>query len=67
LIGVSSLQVGSKDIEVSYFLVRFREMGTADEQRETRWVTFDAADSLLTYEDARRFLAIVRRLVAGPK
>jgi 8-oxo-dGTP pyrophosphatase MutT (NUDIX family) len=65
LIGVSSMQVGSKDVEVSYFLVRFKELGKAAEERETKWVTFDAADTLLTYDDARRYLGIVRRLVAA--
>jgi 8-oxo-dGTP pyrophosphatase MutT (NUDIX family) len=63
LVGVSSLQVGSKDVEVSYFLVRFKETGTASEQRESRWVSFDTADSLLTYQDARRFLGMVKRMV----
>jgi 8-oxo-dGTP pyrophosphatase MutT (NUDIX family) len=67
LIGVSSLQIGAKDVEVSYFLVRFKAMGTAAEQRETKWATFDVASSLLTYDDARRYLGIVRRMVAGAK
>ena len=67
LIGVSSLQIGSKDVEVSYFLVRFKALGTAAEERETRWVTFDTAASLLTYDDARRFLGIAKRLVTRPK
>jgi hypothetical protein len=67
LIGVSNVQVGTREIEVSYFLVRFKSFGDAEEQRETRWVTFDIANSLLTYDDARRHLAIVRRLVAGSR
>jgi 8-oxo-dGTP pyrophosphatase MutT (NUDIX family) len=67
LIGVSTVQVGTKEVEVSYFLVRFKALGTADEQRETKWVTFDTANSLLTYEDARRHLGVVKRLVAGSK
>jgi 8-oxo-dGTP pyrophosphatase MutT (NUDIX family) len=67
LIGVSNIQVGSKEIEVTYFLVRFKAFGTAAEERETRWVSLEAAEALLTYQDARRFLGIVKRLVTGPK
>jgi 8-oxo-dGTP pyrophosphatase MutT (NUDIX family) len=67
LIGVSNLQIGSKEVEVTYFLVRFKALGTAAEEREARWVTFDVAASLLTYDDARRFLGIVKRMVTRPK
>jgi 8-oxo-dGTP pyrophosphatase MutT (NUDIX family) len=67
LVGVSSLEVGTKEVEVSYFLVRFKAIGTAAEKRETKWASFDVAASLLTYDDARRYLGIVRRMVAGSK
>jgi 8-oxo-dGTP pyrophosphatase MutT (NUDIX family) len=67
LVGVSSLQVGAKEVEVSYFLVRFKAMGTAAEKRETKWASFAVAASLLTYDDARRYLGIVRRMIAGSR
>lgn len=65
LVGVSTIQAGPRLLEVSYFKVRFTAAGVATESRETRWVSFEDAQRLLTYEDARRHLAIVRRLVGS--
>src|SRR5262249_38143807 len=36
LIRGAVIQVGSRDVMVSYFLVRFKELGSAGEERETR-------------------------------
>jgi 8-oxo-dGTP pyrophosphatase MutT (NUDIX family) len=63
LVGISSFRAGARQIEVSYYLVWFIGNAPADEARETRWLTFDAARAALTYEDARRYVDAVERMV----
>ena len=63
LVGISSFRAGGRQIEVSYYLVWFIGYAPADEARETRWLTFDAARAALTYEDARRYVDAVARMV----
>ena len=63
LVGVSSFRTGSKLVEVSYYLVWFKREGLPAEPREKQWLTFDAARATLSYEDARRFLDTVERLL----
>jgi len=65
LVGVSKFRAGERQIEVSYYLVWFSGTAAADENRETRWLTFDAARATLTYEDARRYVDVVERIVRG--
>jgi 8-oxo-dGTP pyrophosphatase MutT (NUDIX family) len=63
LVGVSSFRAGEREIEVSYYLVWFSGTAPADEIRESQWITFDRARSTLTYEDARRYVDVVARMV----
>ena len=63
ILSVLSFRAGGRQIEVSYYLVWFIGNAPADEARETRWLTFDAARSALTYEDARRYVDAVERMV----
>ena len=63
LVGVSTFRAGDRQIEVSYYLVWFSGTAPADETRESRWLTFDAARTTLTYEDARRYVDVVERMV----
>ena len=63
LVGISSFRSGTRHVEVSYYLVWFTGNGKAEESRETKWLTFDAARETLTYDDARRYIDIVERTV----
>lgn len=65
LVGVSQLRSGARELEVSYFRVRYSGDGVASEDRERRWVSFSVAKTLLTYRDAQQYVAIVERLVSG--
>jgi len=62
-LGVSILRAGAHELEISYFKVKYTGDGAVTETRERRWVTFDVARALLTYEDARRYVGIVERIV----
>ena len=64
LVGISSFRAGERHVEVSYYLVWFTADGVADEVRETQWLTFDAARSILTFDDARRYVDVVERLLS---
>ncbi len=59
-IGTSSYRLGSEHIEVTYFLVRYERSVPPDDSRRIRWVPFDEASTLLTFDDARRHLEAVR-------
>jgi hypothetical protein len=50
-------------IEVTYMLVRYVREVARTETRETRWCSFETARSLLTFDDARRLLNEVERLL----
>ena len=41
---------------MTYYLVRFLELGRSAEDREVKWCRFKEARTLLTYEDSRRLL-----------
>lgn len=61
-VGVSTFRSDDEEIEVTYFLVRYRRRrGTAE--RETRWRSFSDAKKRLTYKDARAHLDAVRRML----
>lgn len=64
LVGVSRLQIGAREVQVSYYLVWFEADGIAHERRESAWVPFPEARARLTYEDARRYLDLVLPRVA---
>ncbi len=67
LLGISSFIAAGRRVEVSYYLVWFTANGVADEERERQWLTFDAARTVLTYEDARRYVDVVERIVAAAR
>lgn len=64
LVGTSQITAGERRVSVSYYLVRYESDGRATEQREKAWVSFAEARKRLTFEDARRFLAVAEGLVA---
>jgi 8-oxo-dGTP pyrophosphatase MutT (NUDIX family) len=63
-LGTSGFQLGGNDIEVSYFLVRCYGTAPPAERRETQWVRFDDARTILTFEDARRHLDAAEQIIA---
>lgn len=65
LVGTSQVTVGDRRLSVSYYLIWYEADGRATEAREKAWLSFSDARRRLTFEDARRFLAIVEGLV-GP-
>lgn len=65
LVGISSFTTGEKLVEVSYYLVRYTADGEAAELREKRWLTFASARETLSFDDARRYVETVERMVAG--
>ncbi len=65
LVGVSTFRSGLRDLEISYFRVRYTGEAVVTEERERRWASFENAQALLTYQDARRYAAIVERLTAA--
>ena len=62
-IGTSAFTLGVKEIEVSYYLVHYQRDGVAAEARENRWLPFQAARELLTFDDHRDLLSKVERLM----
>ncbi len=63
LIGISSFTTGEKVVEVSYYLVRYTADGEAAELREKRWLPFASAREALSFEDARRYVETVAKIV----
>ena len=55
-VGISRFTLGGKEIEVNYFLVRFRGFAPPSEQREMQWVPLSEAKQKLSFADARRLL-----------
>ena len=64
-VGASTFQLSDSVIEVTYFLVRFVGTVARTETREIKWCSFETAQSLLTFDDARRLLNDAERLLAG--
>ncbi len=67
LVGVSTYALGTRDVQVSYYLVWFEGEAPADETRERAWLTFAEARARLTFDDARAHLDAVMPLVAPPQ
>jgi ADP-ribose pyrophosphatase YjhB (NUDIX family) len=63
LVGTSQVVVGDRRLSVSYYLVWYEADGQASDAREKAWLSFTDAHARLTFEDTRRFLAIVERLI----
>jgi len=60
-VGVSSFTRGDREIEVTYFLVRFTGTTEPAEQRESRWGSLDEARALLSFDEGRRLLDRVEK------
>src|SRR5262245_20959761 len=60
-LGASIFQSPRGEIEVAYFLVRFRDLVPSLEARQIRWVDFEEAGDLITFPDARRLLDAAER------
>jgi 8-oxo-dGTP pyrophosphatase MutT (NUDIX family) len=60
-LGDVSFDFDGKRVVVRYFLMRFRQTGTATELREIRWCSLNETERLLAFDGARD---IVRRAVA---
>ncbi len=63
LIGISSFTTGEKLVEVSYYLVRYTADGQAAEFREKKWLSLASARDVLSFEDARRYVDTVERIL----
>ncbi len=63
LVGISSFTTGEKLVEVSYYLVKYTADGQAAEFREKQWLPFASARKLLSFEDARRYVDTVERIL----
>jgi diadenosine hexaphosphate hydrolase (ATP-forming) len=60
-IGVLAFRSGEEDVEVRYFLVRYRGQRKSGEGRRLRWLEFDEARQLLTFDDAKELLDAAAR------
>jgi 8-oxo-dGTP pyrophosphatase MutT (NUDIX family) len=58
LVGDSTFDVRGAPVRVRYFLMQFREQGTAEERRETRWCSLEDAERLLKFESTRDIVRI---------
>jgi len=67
-LGIVQFETRGKTVRVQYFLMEFISRGTAMEERETHWATYDEALILLTHEPNRDILLSAeekRRLIAA--
>lgn len=65
LVGTSEVDLGDRQLSVSYYLVWYEADGLAKEQRDKAWLRFADAQSRLTFSDARRLLTVVEQRI-GP-
>jgi len=63
-IGHSRFPSKGRQVDVTYFLVRFGEQGRAEESRSVQWLDFDAARRVVSFADAGRLLAAASRAMA---
>ncbi len=61
-IGTSEFQSGDEYVQVSYFLTRAVETGQVAE-RPVRWYPLSKAREIVTFDDARRHLDTVERIL----
>ena len=62
-IGVSVFVSARGEVEVTYFLMRFRGTAPSLESRQIQWTSFTDAKGLLTFSDAGRLLDAAERAV----
>ena len=62
-IGVSVFVSARGEVEVTYFLMRFRSTAPSLESRQIQWTSFTEAKGLLTFSDAGRLLDAAERAV----
>jgi diadenosine hexaphosphate hydrolase (ATP-forming) len=62
-IGDSEFTRGDEHIRVKYFVMRYEAEGQADEDRKTKWCTYEEVAALLQFEDARRVLGQAERFL----
>ena len=62
-VGVSTFTSGSEEVEVRYFLVRHLADAVRTEDRAIRWCRIEEAKALLTFDDSRRLLSVVQRVL----
>ncbi|HLG17273.1 MAG TPA: NUDIX domain-containing protein [Blastocatellia bacterium] len=55
-LGASEFDFEGKTVRVEYSLLRFCRQADAGELRQSRWVTYDEALVLLSFEDTKRIL-----------
>ena len=55
-LGDAAFDVDGEQVQVRYFLMRFRQQGTARERREIRWCSLADAERLLAFESAREMV-----------
>jgi bis(5'-nucleosidyl)-tetraphosphatase len=66
-IGTSTFRSGDEDVEVTYFLVRCVAQVDSGENRKQRWLKYEEARALLTFDDARRLLDEAQRSLSDNK
>lgn len=63
-IGVLAFRSGDEQVEVRYYLVRYRRESKPEEVRRLRWLAFDEAIEQLTFDDAKGLLRAAARALS---
>ena len=63
-IGESEFIKGAESVQVIYFLLRYKNLTDSDEDRETKWCTYQIASEVLSFEDTKRLLKIAHESVS---
>lgn len=63
-IGESEFIKGGESVKVIYFLMRYKNLTDSDEDRETKWCTYQIASEVLSFEDTKRLLKIAHESVS---
>ena len=62
-VGASSYKSADEEVDVYYYLIRCAGEGDPAERRQKRWLSYDEARRILSFDDAKLLLDIaVRRL-----
>lgn len=64
LVGTTRFTLGSRDIQVSYYLVWFIADGVATEAREKAWLPLEEARARLSFDDLRQLVDAIATMVA---
>jgi 8-oxo-dGTP pyrophosphatase MutT (NUDIX family) len=60
-IGVLAFRSGEEEVEVRYYLIRYKRQRKSGEGRRLRWLELDEARELLTFDDAKELLDAAAR------